>query len=126
MRLQEIGIIHSPYLTRKDAPRQGHLSVEKCVIEVYEDFAPALYKIENYEHLVILYWLHQGTRETLQVYPRGKGDLKGVFATRSPDRPNPIGLSVVKLIAIEGRFLTVVGLDAIDHTPLLDIKPALD
>lgn len=126
MLLYKIGIIHSPYLTRRDAPRQGNLSQEECIIEVYEEFAPALHRLEEYNHLVILYWLHQANRKTLQVHPRGHGALKGVFASRSPDRPNPVGLSVVRLIQKQDRLLTVVGLDAIDGTPLLDIKGQAD
>lgn len=125
MHLQEIGIIRSPYLTRKEAPRSGAMSDEICTIEVYEEFAESVEGVEEYDRLVILYWLHQAKRETLQVYPHGKSELKGVFASRSPDRPNPIGLSVVRLVQRRGRILKVVGLDAIDTTPLLDIKPAL-
>ncbi|NSW82208.1 MAG: tRNA (N6-threonylcarbamoyladenosine(37)-N6)-methyltransferase TrmO [Syntrophothermus sp.] len=125
MNLITIGVIRSPYPTREEAPKSGYESVDECVIEVCEEFLPALEGVEEFDRLVVLYWLHQARRETLRVYPRGQSELKGVFASRSPDRPNPIGLSVVRLIEKERNKLRVVGLDALDGTPLLDIKPAL-
>ena len=125
MNLVAIGVIRSPYPTREAAPKSGYESKDECIIEVFGDFAAALDGVEQFDRLTVLYWLHQARRETLRVYPRGQSELKGVFASRSPDRPNPIGLSVVRLIEKKGNNLRVVGLDAIDETPLLDIKPAL-
>ena len=126
MLLREIGVIRSPYQNRKEAPRQWHLSDDICTIEIYPEFVPGLYRIEEHKHLIVLYWLHLGVRETLQVHPRGQGELTGVFATRSPDRPNPIGLSLVRLVERQEHILTVMGLDAIDGTPVIDIKWADD
>ncbi len=125
MNLIPIGTIHSPYPTREAAPKSGYESKDECIIEVFGDFAAALDGVEQFDRLVVLYWLHQARRDTLRVYPRGQSELKGVFASRSPDRPNPIGLSVVRLLKKERNMLQVVGLDAVDGTPVLDIKPAL-
>jgi len=125
VNLIPIGTIRSPYLSREAAPKSGYESGDECIIEVFGDFAAALDGVEQFDRLVVLYWLHQARRQTLRVYPRGQSELKGVFASRSPDRPNPIGFSVVRLIEKKGNELRVVGLDAVDGTPVLDIKPAL-
>ena len=98
-------------------------------IEIDEAVAPALEGIEEFSHIIVLFWIDR--RDTsdraLQVHPQGRQDLplKGVFATRSPARPNPVGLTVVKLLERDGRVLRVLGLDALNGTPILDIKPYL-
>jgi tRNA-Thr(GGU) m(6)t(6)A37 methyltransferase TsaA len=97
-------------------------------IIVNPELAPALDGVADYSHLYVLFWIHElaaEKREILKVYPRGRTDLplSGVFATRSPVRPNPIGLTVVELVAVEGNVLTVRGLDAYDGSPVLDLKP---
>ncbi len=93
-----------------------------------EDFTEALEGVEGFSHLFVLFWLHEMSdedRKVMKVHPRGRADmpLLGIFATRTPYRPNPIGLTRVKLLKIEGNILTVQGLDAYDGTPVLDIKP---
>ena len=96
-------------------------------IIIHAEFAEALDGIEEFSHLFVLFWLNQVSRENkrLKVHPRGRKDLPllGVFATRTMLRPNPIGLTLVELVKIEGNVLTVRGLDALDGTPVLDIKP---
>jgi tRNA-Thr(GGU) m(6)t(6)A37 methyltransferase TsaA len=97
-------------------------------IVVNPELAPALDGVAEYSHLYVLFWIHELTSEKrtiLKVYPRGRTDLplNGVFATRSPVRPNPIGLTVVELVKVEGNVLTVRGLDAYDGSPVLDLKP---
>lgn len=96
-------------------------------IIIHAEFAEALDGIEEFSHLFVLFWLNQVSRESerLKVHPRGRRDLPllGVFATRSMFRPNPIGLTLVELVKVEGNVLTVRGLDAFDGTPVLDIKP---
>ncbi|MCR4399637.1 MAG: tRNA (N6-threonylcarbamoyladenosine(37)-N6)-methyltransferase TrmO [Syntrophomonadaceae bacterium] len=124
MELIQVGTIRSPYRTRQEAPRQGRPGDPPCRIEIREEFAPALRCLEGARRLVVIYWMHLSDRRVLQVHPHGQTVLKGVFATRSPDRPNPLGLCVVELLAREGNTLVVSGLDALDGSPLLDIKPA--
>jgi tRNA (adenine37-N6)-methyltransferase len=121
--LKPIGVIHSPYLQRSDAPRQGRLSDRESAIEVFPAYAEGLQDVELHPHLIVLYWLDRSSPDTLKATPPGTGTERGVFATRSPDRPNPIGFAVVDLIRRDGNLLVVVGLDALDGTPLLDLKP---
>ena len=118
-----IGRIHTPWTSRMDCPRQGRHDGPTCRIEVFEPWAPALDKITEYERLEVLYWLHRSRRDLVQQSPRSDGTIRGTFALRSPVRPNPIGNSVVKLIGLEGTTLLVRGLDCLDGTPLLDLKP---
>ena len=98
-------------------------------IRIYEEFCPGLLGIEGYSHLIVLYWFHERDtprhRGTLRVYPRrGRVNrLRGVYACRSPSRPNPVGHTVVELVGVEGCELTVRGLDALEGSPLVDIKP---
>ncbi len=96
-------------------------------IIIHDEFAEALDGIEEFSHLFVLFWLNQVSNEEglLKIHPRGRKDLPllGVFATRTMLRPNPIGLTLVKLVKVEGNVLTVRGLDAFDGTPVLDIKP---
>jgi tRNA-Thr(GGU) m(6)t(6)A37 methyltransferase TsaA len=102
---------------------------ELSTIRLKPGYAPGLLDIDEYSHLIILYWFHgrdnEAHRSTLHVTPRrhGVGVLKGVFACRSPSRPNPIGLTVVELLGVEGNVLRVRGLDALQGSPIIDIKP---
>ena len=104
---------------------------EESEIEILNEFQKGLTGIEEFSHLIILYWMHmrdsEEERRTLLVYPRrhAVNVLKGVFACRSPSRPNPIGLCVVELVGVEGNMLTVRGLDAFENSPIIDIKPYL-
>lgn len=102
---------------------------DEAVIKIFPEFCEALKGVEDYSHLIVLYWIHlrddEENRRTLLVYPRrhAVNVLTGVFACRSPSRPNPIGLCVVKLVKREGCALTVKGLDALENSPIIDIKP---
>lgn len=118
-----IGRIETPFKTLAECPRQGVVDGPLCRIEVFQDFADGLKNIEQFERLQILYWLDLSRRDLLTQNPGLKGRISGTFALRSPQRPNPIGSSMVELVGIEGRFLTVRGLDCVDGTALLDIKP---
>ena len=118
-----IGMIHSPYLSRDDAPRQGRFSDALVTLEILPEFAEGLQDIEKEPHHIVLYWLDRSDRNKLKAIPPHTGIEHGVFATRSPARPNPIGICIVELVGREGNLLFVRGLDAIEGTPLLDIKP---
>ena len=123
MELVSIGVIHSPYQVKGDAPRQGRLSPATSEIEIFPEYAEGLKDIVERPHLIIMYWLDRAERGTLTAIPPYSKEEHGVFATRSPDRPNPIGFAVTDLLGIDGTRLTVRGLDAFDGTPVLDIKP---
>ncbi len=123
MNLKQIGVIHSPFKTRAEAPFQGRHSDEVCEVEVFDEFLPGLVDVEGCTHLILLYWLDRADRSMLKAFPPHDGKEHGVFATRSPNRPNPIGVGIVELLGVEGGRLKVRGLDAIEGSPLLDIKP---
>ncbi len=123
MQLKSIGIIHSPYKERKKCPPQGREEI--CWIEVFEEYKGGLKDIDGFSHLLLFYWLHCSKNYSLLVKTPWDSEPHGVFATRSPNRPNALGLSVVELIEREENKLKVKGLDALEGTPLLDIKPYL-
>ncbi|HNY34036.1 MAG TPA: tRNA (N6-threonylcarbamoyladenosine(37)-N6)-methyltransferase TrmO [Methanothrix soehngenii] len=123
MTLLPIGIIHSPYIRREDIPRQGRLSLEICEIEVFPQYAAALKDVDQCTHLFVIFWLHLAERDRLSATPPHDGKEHGVFATRSPNRPNPLALDIVELVGVEGGKLRVKGMDALDGSMLLDIKP---
>ena len=121
--LRFIGVIRTPFGTRDACPRQGRWDGPECRLELAADWAAALDGIEDYESVEVLYWLHQSRRDLVVQNPRSDGHLIGTFALRSPVRPNPIGTSLVRLVRRDGAALIVRGLDCLDGTPLLDIKP---
>ena len=125
--LRPIGVIRSALVDRRDAPRQGSEGAPDAWIEIEGWAAGALHGLAAGDRLLVLTWLHQADREVLQVHPRDDPGtpLTGVFATRSSDRPNPLGLHPVTLHSIEGTRLRVGPIEAIDGTPVVDIKPVL-
>jgi L-fuculose-phosphate aldolase len=126
--LVPIGWVRSPLKHRADAPKQGYEGAPDARIEIEPRFRPGLDRLAPGQELLILTWLHESQRDVLIVRPRRDPTqpLTGVFATRSPDRPNPIGLHRVGLLAVEpDGVLHVAPLEAIDGTPVVDIKPAL-
>jgi tRNA (adenine37-N6)-methyltransferase len=118
-----IGRIETPWPRREDCPRRGRLDGPECALVLDAPWDRALDGIEDFEMLDVLYWLHQSRRDLIRQNPGHSGRIRGTFALRSPVRPNPIALSRVRLIRREGNRLVVRGLDCIDGTPLLDIKP---
>ena len=123
-QLYFIGRIRTPWTRREECPRQGRLDGPDCRIEVFPPWQAALEGIGSYAHLEILYWLNRSRRDLVRQNPRGDGARYfGTFALRSPQRPNPIGTSQVRLVAVEPGALAVRGLDCLDGTPLIDIKP---
>jgi tRNA-Thr(GGU) m(6)t(6)A37 methyltransferase TsaA len=125
--LKPVGVVRSPLLRREDAPRQGSEGAPSAWIVLEPSYADALQGIRIGDELALLTWLHEADRSVLQVHPRDDETrpLTGVFATRSSDRPNPVGLHRVTVLAIDGLELAVGPLEAIDGTPLVDIKPVL-
>lgn len=124
LRLQIIGVLHSDITSREDAPKNFNESDRAGTLEIYPEYQEGLDGIVAGQTIVVLFWLHQATRDILKVYPRGdvsKG-LRGVFATRSPIRPNPIAISELEVLSIHGNLLEVSGLDILDGTPIVDIK----
>ncbi|MFE8032842.1 tRNA (N6-threonylcarbamoyladenosine(37)-N6)-methyltransferase TrmO [Thiohalocapsa marina] len=121
--LRFIGRLRTPWLRREDCPRQGDPAGPDCRIEVFAPWDQALMGLEAPGQLQVLYWLDQSRRDLVVQRPKGGDRLFGTFALRSPVRPNPIGSAIVTLIGIEGAVLRVRGLDCVDGTPLLDLKP---
>ena len=122
-RLVFIGRIWTPWSSRMETPRQGRADGPLCRIEVFEPWVAALDNISQFERIEVLYWLHLSRRDLVMQSPANDGTSRGTFSLRSPARPNPIGTSIAKLIAVEGAMLMVRGLDCLDGTPLLDLKP---
>ena len=127
--ISPIGYVHSTLKERTGAPRQGWEGAPNARLEVLPAFVECLDGIQSGQDIWIFTWLHEARRSVLKVHPRGNvlNPIMGVFATRSPDRPNPIGLHRARVLSIEGdRWLEVQGLEAIDGTPIIDIKPVLE
>ncbi len=118
-----IGTIRTSWKTRAECPKNGRLTREICTVQVDPRYAQALDGIEKFERIVIVYFMDKARRDLVRQVPRHLGEARGTFALRSPVRPNPIALSVVELVKIEGNRLDVIGLDCLDGTPLLDLKP---
>ena len=121
---EPIGVIHSPFKNIDEIPRQSiYADKTRAFIEIKEDLQEGLYTLSEFPYIIILFYFHQAKVCTLQQRSRHDQNLRGVFATRSPRRPNPIGLTIVKLIEVNGNRLEIEGIDMLDGTPVLDIKP---
>jgi tRNA-Thr(GGU) m(6)t(6)A37 methyltransferase TsaA len=121
---QPIGIVHSPFDGIENVPIQPTAAAGiGGTVEVFAEFAAGLKDLEGFSHVILLYHLHRVTQVRLSVIPFLDREARGVFATRAPSRPNPIGLSIVRLLSIEGNVLHIENVDILDGTPLLDIKP---
>jgi tRNA-Thr(GGU) m(6)t(6)A37 methyltransferase TsaA len=121
--LYYIGRIRTPWTRRQDCPKNGREAEAVCTITLDPRWAQGLAGVEKCTHLVVLYWMNQARRDLVLQVPRHYGEQRGTFALRSPARPNPIAMSVVRLLRVEGTSLDVIGLDCLDGTPLLDVKP---
>jgi tRNA-Thr(GGU) m(6)t(6)A37 methyltransferase TsaA len=122
-----VGSVSSPLTDLDAAPKQGDEGAPEATIIFAGEFAAALEGIAAGDDVLVLAWLDRADRDVLRVHPRGDESRPetGVFATRSPDRPNPIGLHRVEVVSIDGATMTVRGLEAVDGTPVLDVKPVL-
>lgn len=126
--LQPIGWVESPLVDRSRAPKQGNEGSPEAWLVFEDRFAEGLRDLRVGTDVLVLTWLHRARRDVLVVRPRDNPEnaLRGVFDTRSPDRPNPIGLHRVHVLAIEGTRIRVRDMEAIDKTPIVDVKPVLD
>jgi tRNA-Thr(GGU) m(6)t(6)A37 methyltransferase TsaA len=118
-----IGAIRTPWDSRLETPRQGRPDGPVCRIEVFEPWVEALAGLETFERVEVLYWLHLSRRDLVLQSPRNDGSVRGTFSLRSPVRPNPIATAIAELDHVDDATVFVRGLDCVDGTPLLDIKP---
>jgi tRNA-Thr(GGU) m(6)t(6)A37 methyltransferase TsaA len=127
-RVKPIGVIHSRLKRRASAPKQGSEGAPDAWLEIHASFVDGLDGIAVGDEILVITWLHRARRDVLKVHPRSdrRRPLAGVFATRSPDRPNPIGIHRVTVRKIAGNRLRIGAIEAIDGTPVVDIKPVLD
>jgi tRNA-Thr(GGU) m(6)t(6)A37 methyltransferase TsaA len=128
VRLRPIGVIRSEITARSEAPKQGFEGAPDAWLEVYPWAADGLHLLKAGDDIIVITWLHQGRRDVFQVRPRRdpRNPITGVFATRSPDRPNPLGLHPVVVRSIEGTRLRIGPIEVVDGTPVVDIKPVLN
>ena len=121
-----IGIIHSPFDEPAGVPIQPTAAHGiRGIIEIYPEYVRGLKDLDGFSHIVLLYHFHRAAQSTLQIVPFLDSVKRGVFSTRAPSRPNPIGLSIVRLVTVNGNLLDIENVDILDDTPLLDIKPYL-
>jgi tRNA-Thr(GGU) m(6)t(6)A37 methyltransferase TsaA len=124
VQYHSIGIVHSPFKDIKGMPIQpSGASGVQGTVELFPEYKVGLKDLSGFSHIILLYHFHKVRESRLTVTPFLDSQLRGIFSTRAPKRPNPIGLSIVKLIKIEGNILYIENLDILDGTPLLDIKP---
>ena len=121
--MKPIGIIHSPFSDKKQTPIQPTRSDATGSVEVFLEFADGLRDLEGFSHIILLYVFHQSDKYTLLVTPFLDDKQHGLFTTRYPCRPNPIGISIVRLLSCQNNILSIHGVDVLEGTPLLDIKP---
>jgi len=123
-----IGRIHSELKRVEDCPLQENENAPEAIVEIFPEFLEGIKNIKPGSKILLLTWLHQADRSVIKCVPRNNYDspMIGVFSTRSPDRPNPIGIHSVKIISIENNRLKVSSLEVLDQTPLIDIKPVLN
>jgi tRNA (adenine37-N6)-methyltransferase len=121
--IKPIGVIHSPFQDKAETPIQPSRSQAVGQVEVYPEFVEGLNDLDGFSHIILVYAFHQSQGYSLTVLPFLDDKMHGLFATRHPCRPNPIGLSIVRLLSIDKNILNIQGVDMLDDTPLLDIKP---
>lgn len=125
--IRPVGFVRSALVSREDAPRQGREGAPNAWLELEDEVVPCLDGLTVGQEIIVITWLHRAQRDTMKVHPRddASNPLTGVFATRSADRPNPIGLHRVRILARAGSSLEVGPLEAVDGTPIVDLKPVL-
>jgi tRNA-Thr(GGU) m(6)t(6)A37 methyltransferase TsaA len=124
IQFNQIGTIHSPFKEARGTPIQpGAAEGIEGTIEVFQEYSEGLKDLDGFSHIILVYHFHLARKASLELTPFMDNRPHGVFSTRAPNRPNPIGISVVRLAGIEGNILHIKNLDILDGTPLLDIKP---
>lgn len=128
IKFKPIGLVHSPFKKKKDIQPKKYVNTHwfdsiQGELEIFKEYEPGLKDIEGFSHLIVLFAFHKSERYKLHTIPFRNDNLRGVFSTRSPRRPNPIGLTIVKIIERKGNILKVSGIDMIEGTPILDLKP---
>jgi len=124
VKYKPVGVIHSPFKSPSGVPRQAaSTSRVAAQIEIFNEYIEGLADLDGFSHIVVIFHLHLVTKGSLKAFPPWDNKEHGVFATRSPHRPNPIGVSIVRLDSIDGNILNIIGVDMVDGTPVLDIKP---
>lgn len=125
LTLRIVGYVRSSYTTKEQCPCHESEGGAEVVIEIAPEYAEALHALEVGAVVHVLTWMHRADRSYLQVHPRGdvSRDKRGVFATRSPDRPNPVGLHIARVLEVDGLHLRAAPMDVLDGTPIIDIKP---
>lgn len=128
LNLQVVGVVHSPLKQRDDCPLQGNEGAPEAIIKLTKVFFPAMEHLQVGEEIIVLTWMHLAKRDVLACYPRNEVDAPplGVFSTRSPDRPNPIGLHRARITSIGSEAIGVFPLEVVDGTPVIDIKPVIN
>ena len=121
--IRSIGVIRSPFTSKEETPIQASRSQARGEVQVDPKYSPGLQDLEGFSHIILLYVFHHASRFSLLVTPFLDDKKRGLFATRYPSRPNPIGLSIVRLLSRQDNILTIEGVDVLNNTPLLDIKP---
>jgi tRNA (adenine37-N6)-methyltransferase len=125
--IRPIGKIKTPFRRKGEAPRQPEYSGgAEGIIEIYKEYSQGLKGLENYNYIVVLFYFDRPVSYSLTARPPGSSEARGVFASRSPHRPNHIGLSVLRLLKVEGTTLRVKNVDMLDDTPVIDIKPYIE
>ena len=124
LKYKQIGVIRSPFSEPKETPIQSSAATEITgKVELFPEFADGLKDIEGFSHIILIYHFHLSKKTSLEVTPYMDTETHGVFSTRAPGRPNPVGISIVRLTSIEGNILLVKDIDIVNGTPLIDIKP---
>lgn len=123
IEIEPIGIIRTPFTSKDKIPIQAGKSDIVAEVEVFPEYSPGLESLDGFSHIILLYWFHRAKSPKLKITPFLDTQERGLFSTRAPSRPNPIGLSIVKLIQVQGNTVTFQGADMLNDTPLIDIKP---
>jgi tRNA-Thr(GGU) m(6)t(6)A37 methyltransferase TsaA len=121
--MRPIGVIRTPFTEKEQTPIQASRSQTIGTVEIDQEFKDGLQDLEGFSHIILIYVFHSSSGYSLRIKPFLDHKERGLFATRYPNRPNPIGLSIVELLSMDDNKLTVQGIDVLDNTPLLDIKP---
>jgi tRNA-Thr(GGU) m(6)t(6)A37 methyltransferase TsaA len=123
LEIKPIGVIRTPFKFKDKIPIQAKMSEVIAEVEVFPDYSEGLDSLDRFSHVILLYWFHRAKSPKLKITPFLDSQERGLFSTRAPSRPNPVGLSIVRIVQIEDNIVRFQGADMLDNTPLIDIKP---